>query len=592
MTEPKSMLGLITPDQLNPTKDSSDFRPKKIEQWIENLPLANIGETARQIYKRLTEANRLTLTDDNRVKINEHFQEPVQYLTTNLCKYFIDTTFPLSLKSRKIANLCNELNCEMSIAYKILIKDLLSKKISRSDKKNLLLAIYKTMRYSFNILSHTSIIYDPVPTNIWHETNRLYLFCEQNDQLNTAIDDNILKQKFTIQDIYKQIILMYLCSPNRLKQHEIKNLYNLVPTWIKHISIYKPEKSAPKATFIVHLGVDSPPVYTQIFRRELSNLCRFINMNTLIKILHDQLKNPPTDENKDIIKNFNKQIVLQLLHQWSNMRKRAAPRNKTDYDVEVAVSLSDIHNLLNQNTAVDSFNNPGGKKEPKDDWMNSSNKSVLLQDNASPFLADGLSLIPKANDMNVAPIDNQAIWSAPKQPASAIESITSPCKIIDESAGGYSLLWYTSNPPKVRIGELFGLKSENPSHHGLGILRWMKKNDDRGMLLGIQVVAQNCFAMMSYHTDKKENQSKGLILSIDQRVNTEKKIITTDSHCKKGSVLTLLVGKIISRVRLTRLVESTPLFKIYQYAELDSTNARIETTKTDDKDFDSVWSLL
>jgi hypothetical protein len=48
--------------------------------WFEALPMANIGETARQVYSTLVEFNRTEIPDLLRAKTVEKFRPPVEYI--------------------------------------------------------------------------------------------------------------------------------------------------------------------------------------------------------------------------------------------------------------------------------------------------------------------------------------------------------------------------------------------------------------------------------------------------------------------------------------------------------------------------------
>ena len=82
-------LGLSVPKRQKPGKDAFSIRPRKVEQWIDALPKANLGETARQVYKALIETNQLELTHQDRTRFLESVREVVQYITDSMRKHFI-----------------------------------------------------------------------------------------------------------------------------------------------------------------------------------------------------------------------------------------------------------------------------------------------------------------------------------------------------------------------------------------------------------------------------------------------------------------------------------------------------------------------
>jgi len=51
-------LDIEIPERSKAGKTSFNIRPKKVEQWLEDLPRANLGETARLLYDALLDVNQ------------------------------------------------------------------------------------------------------------------------------------------------------------------------------------------------------------------------------------------------------------------------------------------------------------------------------------------------------------------------------------------------------------------------------------------------------------------------------------------------------------------------------------------------------
>ena len=61
------LLRVTTPD-----KQSLSFceaSPRDLKKWVDGLPKANIGETARQLYQALVELNQLLTPSENRLQL-------------------------------------------------------------------------------------------------------------------------------------------------------------------------------------------------------------------------------------------------------------------------------------------------------------------------------------------------------------------------------------------------------------------------------------------------------------------------------------------------------------------------------------------
>ncbi|MDH5778845.1 MAG: molecular chaperone, partial [Gammaproteobacteria bacterium] len=71
----QTQLALDLPAREKPDKSAFDIRPRKLEAWIGNLPRANLGETARQVYKAIKETNHLSFNHTDRAHFLELMRE-------------------------------------------------------------------------------------------------------------------------------------------------------------------------------------------------------------------------------------------------------------------------------------------------------------------------------------------------------------------------------------------------------------------------------------------------------------------------------------------------------------------------------------
>lgn len=601
-TETKNPLGLDTPQLSEPGKDSFDTRPKKVEQWIESLPMMNIGETARQIYKGITDVNQLRVPQLNRMQVIDQFRTPVNFLGTSLCKHFVDAPFPLPPKSLKVANLCKELQSQMAMGYKLVVADIVSGKISRSDQKLLVIAIHRTLQYCSQMLLQSILVYDRTPSNFWRELHRIYMFAERNGI--HAIPVKIGDSEPTIADLYKQIALLSIASTTNLGQQDIKLVAAQIMNWTASVEMSKPnDRDNNNATFIINLGSDKPPTYTLLYTREKTNLCRLLITKPLITQLHSQLKNPKST-NKTLFGNLDRNIIVRLIYVWNGMRKRIYPRTPSDFDQEVAVGLADIYaNLYHEPELIIS----SSAEVEDDDWLE---RTVKPKPNMEPSLFEeaSLSLLPIGSDYGsnakaLNPWSTQTPANSKNNTTTALENpegVTFPCRTINASAGGYSLLWYSNNPPKIRIGELLGIRKEDdPEVFGVGILRWLKNIPSKGIAFGIQVLSQTAVAATIWPTDGKSEHHIALLLPENKKMNTAASVLVESPIFRKGSTVFIDDSNTKIKARLTQQQESSRSFNQFAYVVLETKNLR-QTNQINEPlqeigendDFDSVWSLL
>ena len=135
------------PNRALPDNKAFNIRPRKLSAWIDALPRANLGETAKQIYTVLQHTNQLAYPYQDRLRFLETIREPLEYVTRSMKKHFIGVSLPLPDKSYKIASITKELYSCMATGYKIALEDTLTNNLMIFDKKTLATLTHRSINY-------------------------------------------------------------------------------------------------------------------------------------------------------------------------------------------------------------------------------------------------------------------------------------------------------------------------------------------------------------------------------------------------------------------------------------------------------------
>src|SRR5690554_2640223 len=76
---------------------------RDLKSWIEILPKANTGETARLLYLALQELNNFITSADNRAQLLELLRPEVMFIPAQLERHFINNAVMLDARSQKVA---------------------------------------------------------------------------------------------------------------------------------------------------------------------------------------------------------------------------------------------------------------------------------------------------------------------------------------------------------------------------------------------------------------------------------------------------------------------------------------------------------
>ena len=86
-------------------------------------------------------------------------------------------------------------------------------------------------------------------------------------------------------------------------------------------------------------------------------------------------------------------------------------------------------------------------------------------------------------------------------------------KMVNVSAGGYCLLWDNPETTRAQVGELLGIREQSDPdtfHWRLGVIRWLKFVEKRGLELGVQMLSPGAVGVAARMDIKSRSKERGL----------------------------------------------------------------------------------
>ncbi len=576
-TDKDHLLNLITPERTLRSGNPVLLDPKELKEWISALPMANIGETSKQIFKALVEFNRLSATGLDRASTIDLFRQPIDYITANLKKYYIDLPFPLSAKNQKIAVLCRELQVELANGFKIIINNMLAGNKKSVDNKLLVIAIHQAMLYLSRALYYSAIVYNAPPNNIWREIYQLFRYADRYHLTNIKVKETSgdTNNTSTIEDVYKRTILVGMASPYSLRQREIEYLHERVTQWAPHLELETVSSHQETATiFVVEPNSDRPPCHAYLHPGTAERRYQTINTERLISHLRKQLKSlvdatkqSATDPTKE---RLSKPLLRKLIQSLGSTPNRQFTRTTLNFELDTAIGLSSICALMTEHA-----------KKPKAEV--SQTTGTRTHSLVYPRVGEEvrLSVTPPDQPFEYALVnmdENAGIWLQDEikppvttEPQNKNGSIFS-CKTFNESAGGYCLTWTGEKVPHIRVGELIGIQSSNnPTKFSIGVTRWMKSMPAIGLQIGIEMISLYTKTAQVRHMQSPAgtDQNTDALILPEQTVSEQpKSLIVHALPYRVNDAVWIERKDAKKKARLTRLLESTGAFSRFQYTYL------------------------
>lgn len=603
---------LETPARSSAPEDSFLLKTKEIKHWVNDLPIANIGVTARQVYKTLVAFNRTEMPTLIRAESIELFREPVRYVNSNMTKHYVETGFPLSSKAYKASRLSYELCVEIAISYKIIIQEQLAGGNTKFDQKLVIVAIHRSLQYLGQALFHSYLSYSDSHPQVWGEMHFLYAWAEQNFVHEVPVKESIKQrwgqQNRSISDLYKSHVLMATTSPHRLRQSQIRRIHDRLNDWSKMTKMVEIQNATHNSgVFYLNLWSDQPPLKSVNAAERNDSRFRAFDLSALLSMLRDDFDKStwesPTriDPPGELLP---RSLLRMLIRGWNKSLERRFARTRLNVELETVVGLSTLYRLLEhekhpQPVPPRESQRPAAAPAGNLVWNDSVFSTLAI---ASPVKgSQGDSIF--ADSMNIASTllgsDNSqsASWNSGK--ATDIDELFSVLTY-NESAEGYCLSWQGHIPPKVRVGDILGIRSDKtPGEYSLGIIRWIKYLQDEDLYLGVQIVSPSCNSAILTPSPRASSNPKNhfrcILLNGDGVDKDQLGLIIDSREFELNTVLTLVTEFGAHQVRLTDWVESSNSFIHYTFEYVDNAG----TTATDPgqekdqpSDFNDLWDEL
>ncbi len=602
-------IGLRIPDQLPPAGKPFFLNDKELSDWVLQLPIANVGETSRQLFKTLREFNRTLMSSKRRLQSVEYFRQPLDDIANALCKHYIGSGFPLSEKAYKIAVLNRELHSGMATAYKSAIIDLLVESQGKPDRRLLSQSIHLCMNYLSRVILQSVLVYDPYPKRIWRELHILHRLASRYGVDTIRLEGALQNEggPHTIDEAYRRCILFSLASPYKMRQKENQLIFDTLLEWSHLAKLYRYDDAPEEITIIIRQDTDLAPSHeVSVTDAETKYLLK-LDAGELISQLRDRFSEHPT-ENPHLwgINTLDTGLVRQLIKLWSKAQKRAFVRTKLNFELRIAVGLRSIHKLIALGHEPEK---PKEKQAEDGTWIEtafaeghhlkiSPHFSLMPMDSNTynPRRGDFEEFGPNTKDFDRIEESASQIWEDEK--LRRADTATNTFKTVNESAGGYCLDWSGARIPKIQVGELIGVQSAmSANQFGVGMVRWMRRTVDERLQVGVQMIAPNAMAVSARIGSEKESSPHDCLLLPEVGTSGQPTSFICSSYpFKLGNVLQVNEGENLREIKLTRLLEASGAISQFQFVYLDhpDTQGQEEPEEGfgDESDFDNLWSTL
>lgn len=572
---------------LNSPPGNAMTRPRDVEAWLQQLPMASGGGSASSLLQALRDSNRTPIPPAARLQMAALFAPPIGAMLEDLERALLDTALPLPPKLADSAALGAGLHEELAISYKLAIHDLTRGSSATQDRQALTKALFQAIGCLAGQIQMSVLVYQPYPAHVWRELHDLYQFAERAEltQLQVKIRVKDEEIPMTARDRYVQALLFAAAAPYRLRQREIHHLWRNLPKWARLARLAPAgEPSREASQFLVRLDQDHPPVHVSLVDGSLATQPALIlDTEPLLRHL-EELSDRISLEIEGIRTAqmaLSKSSVQRFLEAWGTVPRRRFWRTHLNFDLDLTVGLPSIHRLLGETGASATYGSSVVAAEPtRQETPRSAGGTQIGEANHQDWESD-LSLVPLTRRGHGGREDDKFLsqgdwWQRPAPPAApavwnhassaTTPVLTSSLSTLNESAGGYCVDWRDPKLPGIRIGELVGIRLPGAApRYLLCVARWMRNVPQTGLQVGLQVMAPNALAITATSGQSPPLEFAALLITPMRATRQTASLVTPILPLAAGQTLGIRQATTRQQIRLLKLVESTGAFAQFEF---------------------------
>ncbi len=528
---------------------------------------------------------------------------------------------PLSEKHQRIAILVRKLHEQIVIGYKLVLRELLNCKLFfLCSGRNKLMAqvIERIIRHhSLSLISAYQLYHSPYK-GLWSDLHKLFLLAVKEKLHRKKITDPtlLMVSETTVKNAYLQILLVAVADPYRMSQHHIYSVFRQLEEWAP-LADFKPYKEDDtRDNLFISLSGDKHPTFINPVDNGQNHRKIWTLDTSKLDYAHllehfNSLENQTTEINVNILK--------QLSLSWGIVPNRAHSRRPAKSRLKVAIGLNNVHYVLN------------GYADPE--WLNNNEAETGYQltedpaDSEASFHSKTVEPTIKVNDIWGEVFTSKSLLNKGEDETVLNENKTDMdnnsqkhkyWNMVNESIGGYCLLWEHKDTVNAKVGEIIAISNDEDKKEGywfIGTIRWIKCDQSDKVQIGVQMLTPNAIAISTakYSSMKEGIKSRAILLPVIPVLNQPKTLITTGLGYEVGDQVILYEYRLVNanitsvktKVILLDTLEVTPHFSRFKYQpaeEFYGTSKKTPASPLEEKndtlsldgdsEFDSIWDDL
>ncbi|WP_148863490.1 GTPase [Marinobacter fonticola] len=590
---------LTLPEQKIANLSFCDATPKSFARWIGALPIANVGETSRQLYHAIIELNQLFIAPQQRLQLLELIRPRINFVCKELSRHYLGLAIALPEKQRKIANLSQALQLHLASGYKTTLIELLDAGALDKNRKAITAACHRVISDLGYTILRAHQLYCPSPARSWLESHRVYRFALRNNLLETPVEDETLmhRKSSTVADAYKRLLLLGCARPNQLRQNELLQAYELFEVWTDRTSCSS--NNVDQALFLVHTERDAAPIYRSLVEQDqITGDCFGFSSVDLSGHIGEHLSKPAPESDLPLPLSVSDNLLTHLSQALGILTKRNFKRVSTQGNLQVCVGLTAAHYFIAGEKTFKQFIASGDNEQEGD-----NNLFLKQARRRNDAWADAHDAGPSRDFSSSAdtPIAFRGTGGSARLDENRSDrpkTFSSP--LVNTSPGGYCVSWEGEMPPSLQAGEVLAVREQSAHPWSVAVVRWIRQLRNQGTQIGIELLAPSaspCGVRLIQKIGNSSEYLRGLLLPEITVIGQPATLITPRLPFQQGSRIVLRQGDREDNGQLSKRLSATGSISQFELRLQSRTKSADSKPSgpgghTGEDEFDSLWPSL
>lgn len=544
---------LNIPAQELTKKPKPYIKVKNLQLWLGDLPTANISRATQQILEQLKIINRSRYPANERILLLDTLRPTTQELLIQLKHQLKNPQLPLGRKQKEAAETMQNILEEMAAGYKCVVSQFIMYD-SRKESDDMLLreAIYNSIQYLARQLVESYLVYAPEPYDVWRELHQLYHYSEQIGIHNLPVDDpfpdHMLPVTYTIELVYKRILLLSLAQPYHLMQNEAEDIFHLISSWTDECKILPVINDNVENEFVFDLATDASPRFIgrnmdwqpvngkildiKGVRLRLDNFLQQFLRHETIEEIHTHAEIQQRD------------MLIRLAQSFEGNLSRKSDRRTGVGKVRIAVGINPAHYYISNNEEF----------TPEMDELR-----IKGQHSIQPSMFAGAYKAALNKDRIHSHQDYTTYtWL---QNNTSVTGSALNCSLDNEDQ-------------VVKVGELVTYCPDDKATHKwkVGLIRWVKFQKDTGIDMGIMNLSHTAVPVAikaMKGTGHGTDYFRALMIPKQVSINQTRSLVVPATLYDVNTVMAVNMKNRFFYIKITRQVLSTRSFSQFEFDVLE-----------------------